>query len=72
VTEVVITAREDGAVVSIWTAVCHDCGFRSGLARVSFPDGSGALLTGAGCRSRRGVIEAQQWAAQQRHWRGRG
>jgi predicted Zn-ribbon and HTH transcriptional regulator len=55
--------RDDGAVVTVWSSTCKDCGFETGLARVTFPDGSGSLLSGAGCRSRRGVAEARRWAS---------
>lgn len=54
-----------GALVEVWGARCNDkgCGHISGLARVTFADGSGVLLSGASCRTdRRGPAEAEAWA----------
>ena len=59
--------RDDGATVEVWEATCGICGFRTGLARVSWPDGRSIMITGAGCKTepRRDREEAERWAASQ-------
>jgi hypothetical protein len=57
----------DGFEVIIWSATCHTragkgiCGFVTGLAQVVAPDGRKWMMTGSGCKSRRGVREVQEW-----------
>lgn len=50
-----------GCVVEVWESLCKDCGFESGLARVTFPDGRAVTFSGAGCFDRRdrAVVEAR-------------
>lgn len=54
-----------GASISVWESECNDCGHVSGMAEVRWPDGRKVLLSGAGCRSRRGPREALAWAIAQ-------
>jgi hypothetical protein len=53
----------DGWTITIWSAVCLDCKFETGLADVKAPDGRRWMLTGAGCFDRRGVKEVKIWAS---------
>ena len=53
--------RPDGAVIQAWAVRCGDCDFISGLAEVRWPDGSGCLLTGAGCFTRRSPEKTLEW-----------
>lgn len=54
-----------GAVITLWTVVCKDCGFESGLVEVLYPDKHRSQLTGAGCYQRRDISAAKQWAMEQ-------
>lgn len=57
--------RENLGMIETWESECMDCGFISGMAEVRFPNGNKILLSGAGCRSRRGPREAMAWAVAQ-------
>lgn len=54
----------EGCQVELWEVKCNDCGFISGLARITRADGTSRLLSGAGCFAkpkRRGPKEAMEW-----------
>ena len=58
------TIELNGCQVDLWESECKDCGFISGLAQVTRPDGTMRMITGAGCFSkpkRRGPKETLEW-----------
>lgn len=58
------TIEINGCQVTLWEAICNDCGFLSGLAQVHAGGGYSYMLSGAGCFSRRGPKEALAWATE--------